>query len=152
MAISWNCCGGQNCYIENGLVDLDIFAHCFGGKKRPSDIDGVVDAAGHFIAFEFKPWNAPPLPVHSRGQHLLFQHLVFESPRWTILVIRCKLAGRSRLVRDVEVFQHGGRHVERTEISFDQLCALLKQWNDEAEKRGKEQIIITPPHALQAAE
>ena len=62
--------------------DWSILEGCFGGRIRPSDIDGIVERNGKFLVLEAKP----PGYVFRGGQSILFKRLAQQS-NFTVLVL-----------------------------------------------------------------
>lgn len=68
---------------RDAAQDWVILEGCFGGKIRPSDIDGIVERNGHFLVLEKKPSGYE----FRGGQALLFSRLS-ALPRFTVLILR----------------------------------------------------------------
>lgn len=62
--------------------DWSILGGCFGGRIRPSDIDGIVERNGRFLVLEAKPRGY----TFNGGQAILFKRLA-QQPNFTVLVL-----------------------------------------------------------------
>ena len=86
----------DSCYVENHMLNFAQIAHCFPGKIYPTDVDGIVEMGGSFLAIEWKDtrrtgtgpgdWRGGDFPVPQTGQLLALQAMS-RLPDFTVLVI-----------------------------------------------------------------
>ena len=67
-------CEGEGCWITKNAAPFGALEDCFGGKIRPTDIDGIVERNGRFLIFEWKR-DGVETPV---GQKILFERLTMH--------------------------------------------------------------------------
>ena len=75
-------CEKSGCWIKRNAAPFELFEDCFGGKIRPTDIDGAVERNGHFLIFEWKR-NGADIPT---GQRIFFEKLS-SKPGITVFVV-----------------------------------------------------------------
>lgn len=124
--LRWDCVK-SGCYNKILRPRIEEFADCFPGRIAMSDVDGVVEIAGHFLFLE---WKASGGSV-STGQRIMFEHLTKLSHKITVLVV--KGHPREMTIEAVQIF-HNGRAGAFEICDFDALKTRIRAWTDRASK------------------
>ena len=77
----WNCLE-HGCFNHKKRVKFASLAECFPGRINFSDVDGIVEIAGHALLLEMKE---APQPLQT-GQRLLYQRLTQSDALWVLLI------------------------------------------------------------------
>ena len=120
----WDC-AKSGCYNKLLRPRIEEFAECFPGRIAMSDVDGVVEIAGHFLFLE---WKANGGSV-STGQRIMFERLTSLSRKVTVIVV--KGHPREMTIDDVQVF-HCGLGATPETCDFNELKTRIRAWTDRA--------------------
>ena len=102
----------------NSFWDWSCLVGCFGDSKvMPSDIDGIIEAGGHFLLIETK---SPGVEI-PRGQQRMFDALV-KTGYFTVIVVWGYQS-------TPEVMQIWGK-TERKPADLNDLRRVVKWWHD----------------------
>lgn len=124
--LRWKC-ESQGCYNETLRPRIEEFAVCLPGKIAFSDVDGIVEVAGHFLMLE---WKAQGGTV-TTGQRIMFNRLTALSKKVTVIVVSGH--PREMIIESVQVFKNGAPgKPERCNLS--QLQARIFAWAKRAEQ------------------
>lgn len=125
--LRWDC-AVKGCFRQM-CPKLGAFDPCFPGKIGMSDVDGIVEIAGHFLMLE---WKAQGGSV-TTGQRIMFERLTALSPHLTVIVV----SGHPRelTIKSVQVF-HGGAAAAPETCDFDGLMARVHRWSERAQRLG----------------
>ena len=125
---------GQWCVVPNlrdrdayrdAAWDWSIFNGCFGGKIRPSDIDGVVERKGHFLFLEAKAKRGRM----GVGQEILLRRLS-GLPRCVVLV----MYGDNDNPESMQLIR-GGNVERRQPCDLDIVRMFVEAWYDAADSQ-----------------
>ena len=120
-------CDVEGCWITKNAAPFGALKDCFGGKIRPTDIDGIVERNGHFLIFEWKR-DGVPIPL---GQKILFEKLTIHEDI-TVFVVWHEV-NRPEIVTKAGMFKSGAWKGERaTDLAgVRKACA---QWFNRVQK------------------
>ena len=118
----------DGCWIATNAAPFGLLQDCFGGKIRPTDIDGVVERNGEFLFFEWKR-NYIPLPT---GQRILFERLSAK-PGITVFVVWHDTDAPGSITK-AGLFKNG-RYKGEKETDLTGLRKACSQWFEDAETR-----------------
>ena len=106
--------------------DWSCLDGCFGGRIRPTDIDGAVERRGHLLFLEAKSEDG----LIPTGQEILFKSLS-RKPFVDVVVFFGKREPEL-VVNRIEVFRAGKRHVVPS-ASLDRLRKMVSAWFQHAD-------------------
>jgi len=101
-----------------GFWDWGILDGCFGGKIKPTDIDGFVERKGKFLVLEAKTLGVE-IPT---GQQITFEALI-RLGAFTIFIIW----GPTNSPEEIEVWTRNGKR-DRRECDLERLRKLTGDW------------------------
>lgn len=135
----WDC-EKEGCFNVKKRLDFGAFYDCFPHKVSMSDIDGVVEIAGHILLFEAKQ-DTKPLKV---GQRLMFERL---SGLYSIHVFVAAGGGADMTFTHLCEFWHG-KQGPWVECDLDYIRGRLKAFSEFAKAHpnlpGANRSVITP--------
>lgn len=119
----WDCADGQNCFNKKRRLNFEYFYSALPGKISFSDIDGIVEIAGHVLIMEWKS-SPGPLPF---GQRLMFERMTCGQAVTVFCIVGCMDEDNFRCSHMAEF--HNGRCRDWTEIDgLTDVVARIKAW------------------------
>ena len=110
------------------LWDWGFLNECWGGKIRPSDIDGIVERNGYFLILEGKPANQEP----NKGQQILLQMLTKKIETCTALILYGE-PGDPKFYRRVS----NGNICDKKPCGKRDIIAICKAWFNAVDSKRK---------------
>lgn len=115
----WNC-EQRGCFNRVKRPKIEVFAEDLPGKIAVSDVDGVVEIAGHFLFLEFKSHTDIP-----RGQSLLFKRLTKLSRKVAVLVI---VADAETMICHERCVFYDGKQEPWQSCDLQDVKEMLRDW------------------------
>ena len=109
-----------------GLWDWAILDGCFGGRIKPTDIEGFVERRGKFLVLETK---APGTSLPD-GQRYTFEALR-KTGLFTIMIIW----GETNVPERIEIWSHAGYHGPY-DVDLEKLRGYVTRWYQWADCGG----------------
>ena len=105
--------------LAESLWDWEFLNECWGGRIRPTDIDGVVERNGYFLFLEGKPAGGEI----TKGQEILFKKLTENFKSASVLI----LFGEPGFPQEFERIQNG--HISpRKKCNRERIQMICKAW------------------------
>jgi len=119
----WDC-AKQGCFNRKKRPKIELFADCFPRRIAFSDVDGIVEVKGNFLALEWKEHQRLP-----KGQKILFERFTSLCPATVIIVegnAETMTVDTIRVVWDGVISPPEGEPAEPCDLQ--QLKELIAAW------------------------
>lgn len=126
--LNWNCHKEGRCYNIALRPKIEVFADCFPKKIAMSDIDGMVEINGHFLALEWKTSGAK-MPT---GQRIMFERFTQNSDKDIVIEVRGN-------AETMEVFYYrmfrSGVYEQMRPSSLEGVKDIMREWAGRAREK-----------------
>ena len=113
--------------LAKSLWDWEFLNECWGGRIRPTDVDGVVERNGYFLFLEGKPAGGEI----TKGQEILFKKLTENFKSASVLI----LFGEPGFPQEFERIQNG-RISPRKKCNRERIQTICKAWYNAVDSKA----------------
>ena len=113
--------------LAESLWDWEFLNECWGGRIRPTDVDGVVERNGYFLFLEGKPAGGEI----TKGQEILFKKLTENFRSASVLI----LFGEPGFPQEFERIQNG-RISPRKKCNRERIQTICKAWYNAVDSKA----------------